>query len=112
MNESIISLAATFPGVTDSTTKETPRPRIGIIVHSARARDEMQKTTDPEARRFHFISNNQNTRGFRYEAVLVTDMAVRHAFNMGRTARDRFDVWLADVKEWNLRDGGPLIRLP
>ena len=109
MNEErILELARLFP----VPEEKTPKIHIGIVVHSARERDRLQQELDPDRRVFRVISNNQPIAGFRFHTVLVSDYAYRHAYNMGRTARDRFVEWLnVDVTN-RCMGGGKVIQLP
>lgn len=109
MNEErILELTRLFPVPED----KKPTMHIGIVVHSALERDRLQKELDPDHRLFRVISNNQPIAGFRFATVLVSDFAHRHAYNMGRTARDRFVQWLNIDVANRCVSGGKVVMLP
>lgn len=89
-------------GLALSSMNTTAQPvdvsRIAIVVPNADRREILQKELDPTGERFRVIAANQIIAGMRFNAVIVPEEVSRIAFLKGRTARDRFDGWLADVQ--------------
>jgi hypothetical protein len=84
---------------------------IGIVVGNAKQAHHAQRDLDPKGRKFRVLHPESNSRGYRFDFLIITDSFYHEAYYGPPERGRRMGAWLEELKCCTMNKGGRVVRL-